>query len=128
MVDGKKEMRRGECLADSASQESGRRASRIVHDERGNARLEWVKLPNGHVFGERPALAVIDDGSDSRGTPAFTPARARVTGFNPYQRAGVATPEPATAPRQKRDLRKLSEWIKVAREVADRKARGEDVG
>jgi hypothetical protein len=128
MVDDKTSMLKGERLSGSAGQESGRRASRIVHDERGNARLEWVNLPNDRVFGERPALAVIDDGSDSRGTPAFTPARARTAGFNPYQRAGVITPDPATAPRPKRDLRKLSEWIKVAREVADRKARGEDVG
>jgi hypothetical protein len=124
MVDQKRSTSTGEHPSRSATADDGRRASRIIHDERGNARVEWLELPQDFLFNDRTALTVLKDGGDSRGTPE----RARTSGFNPYQRAGVNSPEPAPAARPKRDLRKLSEWIKVSREVAARKARGDDVG
>ena len=43
--------------------------------------------------------------------------------FNPYERTPV---EPNTSRPVKRDLRKLSEWIKTMRAVEEKKTRGED--
>jgi hypothetical protein len=43
--------------------------------------------------------------------------------FNPYDRSPV---DSATARPVKRDLRKLSEWIKTMRAVEEKKSRGED--
>lgn len=45
--------------------------------------------------------------------------------FNPYER----TPETSTVPNSrtgKRDLKKLSAWLKLMREMEERKKKGED--
>src|SRR5690348_6475539 len=76
-----------------------RRIGRVVHDERGNARVEWVKAPNE---GERVALSLEDSKASGR------PER----GYDPYQKEAGARPGGEPAERPKRDLRKLSEWIK----------------
>ena len=48
--------------------------------------------------------------------------RSRAGGFDPYARVGAAhVPEAKKAP-VKRDLRKLSEWIKLKRELDERKS------
>jgi hypothetical protein len=47
---------------------------------------------------------------------------------NPYDRVGKAGEvETTRPPAQRTDLRKLSEWIKLRRELEARRARGEDV-
>ena len=91
-----------------------RRIAKVVHDERGNASVEWVKAP---TEGERVALSLEET------EPAPKPER----GYDPYQtaskcRVGTRPPErPA-----KRDLRKLSQWIKQMRELEARKKRGDE--
>jgi hypothetical protein len=100
-----------------------RRASRIVHDERGNARIEWIEESAVRPV-DRIPLAIVDEGA--RSTAAWSPTQYD-KGFNPYQ-AGTGTPgsaEPQTSPRGKKDLRKLSEWIKQQRELEARKRGGE---
>jgi hypothetical protein len=79
-----------------------RRLSRIVHDGRGNARVEWIDLPAEDLFLE-PRLRLSLEGESPR--PAAVP---------------LPPPLPA---RKKTDLRKLSEWIKLTREVEERKKR-----
>jgi hypothetical protein len=62
----------------------------------------------------------LEDTIVSRGHPASEHNKARpVVGYNPYDRtAGGKTPPPAVEPRRKpTDLRKLSEWIRLQREV-----------
>lgn len=89
---------------DEGSTQGGnrRRLSRIVHDSRGNARVEWIDLPAEDLFLE-PRLRLSLEGEAPR--PA-------------------AVPLPAAMPvRKKTDLRKLSEWIKLTREVEERKKR-----
>ena len=68
-----------------------RRASRIVFDERGQAQVEWLQIP--------------DDRSD----------------LFEHKRLSVTDPSQATktAKRKPTDLRKLSEWIK-ARQAAEK--------
>ena len=79
-----------------------RRLSRIVHDSRGNARVEWIDLPAEDLMLE-PRLRLSLEGDRPR--PAVVP---------------LPPPLPA---RKKTDLRKLSEWIKLTREVEERKKR-----
>ena len=103
----------------SAAQPGGadrRRLSRIVHDDRGNASVEWLDRPD---LSERTPLSVED------GQAAVKPGR----GYNPYDRPPAARTQ-SDPPREerpnRRDLRKLSEWIKQMRELEQRKQRGDD--
>jgi len=102
-----------------------RRASQIVHDERGNARVEWIDAGRAGVPLERAPLTV--EPAPPRGeTAKLAVERTRAKGFDPYARVGAAhTPQPKKAP-AKRDLRKLGEWIKLKRELDARKESGDD--
>lgn len=97
--------------------------SQIVHDERGNARVEWIDAGNTGAF-ERTTLS-IEQSPGRADTARLAVERTRANGFNPYARAGAAYAPEARKP-VKRDLRKLGEWIKMKRELEERRARGED--
>jgi hypothetical protein len=101
-----------------------RRASQIVHDERGNARVEWIDAGYAGEPLERAPLSI--EQTPARGEHGkLTVERGRASGFDPYQRVGAAgVPEPKK-PQGKRDLRKLGEWIKLKRELDARKDSGE---
>ena len=101
-----------------------RRASQIVHDDRGNARVEWIDAGYAGVPLERAPLSVQD--TPARGDSAkLSVERKRASGFDPYARVGAAhIPEPKK-PTGKRDLRKLGEWIKLKRDLDARKDSGE---
>jgi hypothetical protein len=97
-----------------------RRSTKIVHDERGNARLEWVDVPKDAKGADAP-----------RPTLSIDEPEANVhRGYDPYsrvprpQRGGLAAP--TREPGSKRDLRKLSEWIKQMRALEERKRSDED--
>lgn len=90
-----------------------RRIGRIVHDDRGNASVDWREAPSGY---QRQVFELEDEpGALSIQKPART--------FNPYECAMPPEPKKATGP--KKDLKKLSEWIKMMREFEERKRRGE---
>jgi hypothetical protein len=101
-----------------------RRVSQIVHDDRGNARVEWIDAGYAGVPLERAPLSI--EPTPARGENAkLTVERKRAGGFDPYARVGAAhIPEPKKPVSGKRDLRKLGEWIKLKRELDARK--GED--
>jgi hypothetical protein len=101
-----------------------RRVSQIVHDERGNARVEWIEAGFAGQPLERAPLTI--ENTPARGQHGkLTVERGRAGGFDPYQRVGAAgIPEPKK-PAGKRDLRKLGEWIKLKRELEARKDSGE---
>ena len=103
-----------------------RRASQIVHDDRGNARVEWLDAGVAGVPLERAPLSI--EQTPPRGDASrLTVERTRSSGFNPYARAGAAhIPESKKKAPAKRDLRKLGEWIKMKRELDARKNSGED--
>ena len=104
-----------------------RRASQIVHDDRGNARVEWIDAGYAGVPLERAPLSI--EQTPARGdSTKLTVERVRAKGFDPYARVGTGpAPEPQKKPPAKRDLKKLGEWIKLKRELEARKAAGEDV-
>jgi hypothetical protein len=99
-----------------------RRASQIVHDDRGNARVEWIEVGRAGVELERAPLTI--ESSPARGESAkLSVERHRAGGFDPYARVGSGPklPEPKKV-QGKRDLRKLGEWIKLKRELDERKS------
>ena len=104
-----------------------RRASQIVHDERGNARVEWIDAGYAGEPLERAPLSIQD--TPARGDAAkLSVERVRSSGFDPYARVGAAhIPAQQKKPAGKRDLKKLGEWIKMKRELEARKAVGGDV-
>ena len=86
-----------------------RRIGKVVHDARGNASVSWLDAPADY---QRPVLEVADGGLAVKSEESF----------NPY--AHGATRSTATSTRT--DLRKLSEWIKMMRELEERKRNGGD--
>ena len=98
-----------------------RRASQIVHDDRGNARVEWIDAGYAGVPLERAPLSI--ESIPSRGQNGkLTVERKRASGFDPYARVGAAHIPEAKKPQGKRDLRKLGDWIKLKRELDSRKS------
>jgi len=98
-----------------------RRVSQIVHDERGNARVEWIDAGFAGVPLERAPLSI--EPTPARGENGkLTVERKRAGGFDPYARVGAAhIPESKKVP-VKKDLRRLGEWIKLKRELETRKS------
>jgi hypothetical protein len=91
-----------------------RRISRIVHDDRGNASVDWLDAPSDY---KRPVFEI--EGEESN---PLSIQKARRT-FNPYECTTPPEEKKAAAPRK--DLKKLSEWIKQMRELEERKRKGE---
>jgi hypothetical protein len=90
-----------------------RRIGTVVHDDRGNASVRWEDAPADY---QRPVLAV-----DS------APAPKSEEGFNPYApdaTGSTAASTRCTGTTTRTDLRKLSEWIKMMRELEERKRNG----
>ncbi len=90
-----------------------RRIGVVVHDDRGNGRVEWKDSPRGV---ERTSLSVEDPQS----------AEHPQQGYDPYASGARAPGRPThETQRTQRDLRQLSEWIKQVRRVEELK-RAED--
>jgi hypothetical protein len=90
-----------------------RRLSRIVHDERGNARVEWIDVPETAAAApdeHRVPLSV--EGAVAKPPKPPEPENA----WNPYGQTGAAQ-KPGGGAKGQRDLRKLSEWIKLKRKM-----------
>jgi len=103
---------------ESAATAERRRIAKVVRDDRGNASVEWVRAPDDH---ERPTLSVEE--SD--------PAKKPEGGYNPYERIPKVPRDPLYhgKPEQRsgrRDLRRLSEWIKQMRDLEQRKRRSDE--
>ena len=92
-----------------------RRLSRVRHDDRGNAYVEWVDAPADLI--ERPKLEI-------EGEPGGLQLETARSSYDPYANgSGVGRKTGSTS---RTDLRKLSEWIKMMRELEERKRNGED--
>jgi hypothetical protein len=90
-----------------------RRLSRVRHDDRGNAYVEWVDAPAELVH--RPKLEIQRE-----------PEELRRNAGDPYaNEAGIARKSGNTT---RTNLRQLSEWIKMMRELEERKRGGGEEG
>jgi hypothetical protein len=114
----------------SAESADRRRLGKVVHDDRGMASVEWLDAPENYV---RPVLELEDGATATSRLKALrdkTPVSvAKQDPYNPYHRSGAAPDSPTqgiqgtqgTQGGTRRDLRKLSAWIKMMREVEERK-------
>lgn len=110
-------IRRSDTPEPSASTPERRRAGRIVRDDRDTARVEWVDAPTD--YGRVP-LSI-------EGTLPPGVKRTPGGGYNPYETISPHKGSVAADQRPvKRDLRKLSAWIKQMRELEARKKRGDE--
>jgi hypothetical protein len=98
-----------------------RRISTVVHDHKGNATVEWRDAPPDY---ERPTLEI--EGARQVAKPKSLRIKTgpleleyRDT-HDPYKRV----PESRKSGATRTDLRKLSEWIKMMRELEDKKRDG----
>jgi hypothetical protein len=108
------------------SKDARRRISRIVHDHKGNATVEWLDAPADY---ERQKFEI-----EGARQPATAPTRGLSTGSlaihnpdsnDPYMR--IPESERKRTPGQRTDLRKLSAWIKMMRSLEEaKKDRDED--
>jgi hypothetical protein len=101
--------------ASTATTAERRRIGVIVRDDRDGATVEWVNAPPDY---DRVPLSI--EGTLPRGT-----RRAPSGGFNPYDTVSPDKGLNSDKRPAKRDLRKLSEWIKQMRELEARKKRGD---
>jgi hypothetical protein len=91
-----------------------RRIGTVVRDDRGNASVTWRDAPADL---ERPVLEVLGDSALSL---------KNEESFDPYARRDVRPTRPSGGNSARTDLRKLSEWIKMVRELEERKKRSTD--
>ncbi len=109
-----------------------RRIGQIVHDDRGSASVEWRDAP---LDLERQKLEIEATQGSGRGDTklrgGFNPTLEVSIDdtFNPYDRKPdtfSGRPGSPTGPNgSKRDLKKLSEWLKLMRALEERKKNGD---
>jgi hypothetical protein len=96
--------RKRQLPQDATPQVERRRKATVVHDERGNASIEWRAAPANQ---ERPVLEV-------QGEERLALKSDEIS-YDPYSSKGQRRPGGGRT-----DLRRLSEWIKLMRDLEDR--------
>lgn len=98
---------------------------RVRFDDRGNAIWEWsvatgaygreVSTERLHKL-EHPSLSLADDAPTPSETVRANPLGTK-KGYDPYDSGKLGKP---AAPPRKKDLRRLSEWLKLKKQAADK--------
>jgi len=92
-----------------------RRLGRIVHDERGQASVEWERLDGEDARAPRVALSIVEDEPPTTRSLRLSSAAG---GVNPYDRGVEMRRDGGSSKsRSPADLRKLDAWIKQRRAV-----------
>lgn len=116
---------------------AGKADGRVKFDDRGNAIWEWAGTPGAlanaaHPDASRdgatptrvarldpPSLSLAEDAPSPFDTVKANPLGV-LKGYNPYDSGKLAKPaKPATS--RKKDLRKLSEWVKLRKQFDAKK-------
>jgi len=117
----------GEPTAPSSKNESGDKSTgRVKFDERGNAVWEWQVTTGAFATEvstqrlqklEHPALSIADDAPTPFETVRSNPLGTK-KGYDPYDSGRLGK----KAPPAKKDLRKLSEWLKMKKQAESNQA------
>ena len=102
-----------------------RRMSRVVHDDRGNASVVWHDAPDDY---ERPVFEIESTTGTHRRLDVLGGNGLSLESSNngdPYASRAPVERKPSGAT-TRTDLRKLSDWIKMKRELEERKLRAEN--
>ena len=106
--------KKSEHLAPSRELER-RRIGTVVHDDRGCASVSWRDAPDDY---DRPVLEVVGEPSLSiKSEESYDPYAHRAA----HTSGSGATAGGASSNSSRTNLRKLSEWIKMMRELEQRK-------
>jgi hypothetical protein len=104
-----------------------RRLSRIVHDHKGNAIVQWYDAPADY---ERQVFEIeAASAPHERGLSTGSLAIEAEDSHNPYMRvpeAGRKRDAGPTGTTTRTDLRKLSAWIKLMRSLEEAKKRKDE--
>ena len=113
----KKKFERPESSRDAERRKIGT----VVHDDRGNASVNWRDAP---VDYHRPVLEVLGEpGLSIKSEETYDPYAHRAADTSGGS-AGRTSGGNRSASSSRTDLRKLSEWIKMMRELEERKRAG----
>ena len=98
---------------------------RVKFDDRGNAIWEWsiatgafgreVSTERLHKL-EHPSLSLADDASATSDSVRPNPLGTK-KGYDPYDSGKLGKPP---APPRKKDLQRLSEWLKLKKQAANK--------
>ena len=95
-----------------------RRVSKIVHDHKGTASVEWHDAPADY---DRQVFELEEPKPATKGLSTGSLSIQNDDTHNPYTRIPESVRQ--RAPGQRTDLRKLSAWIKMMRELEEAKKR-----
>ncbi len=125
----------GPVAADTLSMDEDKEldnvSGRVKFDDRGNAVWEWAMATG--AFGrdvsptarlrniQLPDLSIVDDGPPAADTVRSNPLGTK-KGYNPYDSGKLAKERRGG----KKDLRKLSEWLKLKKQAEENKLRQDD--
>jgi hypothetical protein len=112
----------GDAATDAVDGDS-KSTGRVKFDDRGNAVWEW-QVATGRFSPEvstqrlqkleHPALSIADDSSTPLDPVRSNPLGTK-KGYDPYDSGKLG--KAAGAPPRKKDLRKLSEWLKLKKQA-----------
>jgi hypothetical protein len=102
-------------LPASVPEANRRRLGMVRHDDRGNAYVTWHDAPEDE---KREVLEIL-------GEPTLR-VKSEPDSYDPYARHQPHTPAAAGKPAKPKDLRKLGQWLKMMKELEERRRSGED--
>jgi hypothetical protein len=127
----KPDAKAGQPGGGTAREGDDRTTGRVKFDDRGNAVWEWQVQTGSYAQDvstarlqklEHPALSLADDAPSPVETVRSNPLGTK-KGYDPYDSGKLGKTNAAP---KKKDLRRLSEWMKLKKKHADLKKDGDE--